>query len=314
MEQDNLLKLIEEYIDGLTRRPKTKQDYKKILMDYFHYVSNITDSPTRQTIVDYKESLEKRMSPASVQKYIICLRGFYEDLQATGKGINIVLKIQCSTIQPVFKRQPLTLKQARALISRAKRLATRPKHTIEDIRNYALVVLLLGTGLRTIEVERADVKDISKNDEMIRLYIQGKGHAEKDDFVKLSDHIYEALTNYLMERSDDYEPLFIHHGRNVTDENRRISTYTIRTVVKDLLRQIGIDDERYSAHSLRHTAATFATNILHKDTTDIQYFLRHKDPKTTERYMHSLQRENSTIENELGDLLFNDSKNQKGKV
>jgi hypothetical protein len=30
--------------------------------------------------------------------------------------------------------------------------------------------------------------------------------------------------------------------------------------------------------------------------------------------MHSLQRENSTIENELGDLLFNDSKNQKGKA
>ena len=68
---------------------------------------------------------------------------------------------------------------------------------------------------------------------------------------------------YLMDRNDDLEPLFITHGRNNSSD--RIRTRSIRGIVKELLRQIGIDDMRYTAHSLRHSLAT--NLILHGNGT-----------------------------------------------
>ena len=47
--------------------------------------------------------------------------------------------------------------------------------------------LMLRTGLRTIEISRADVGDITFKRERRVLKVWGKGHAEKDDFVFLTD-------------------------------------------------------------------------------------------------------------------------------
>ncbi len=202
------------------------------------------------------------------------------------------------SIEPTFKRAALTLSEVEKLINKAGELAI----SIEGKRNYAIIALIATTGLRTIEVERANVKDLVMNSGGYKLFIQGKGKDDKDLYVKISKDVYQIIMTYLMDRNDDLEPLFITHGRNNSSE--RIRTRSIRGIVKEILRQIGIDDMRYTAHSLRHSLAT--NLILHGNGTleEAKQILRHKDISTTQIYNHSLARSQNDGELKMSKLLF----------
>ena len=72
--------------------------------------------------------------------------------------------------------------------------------TIRNFRNYVILVLILSTGLRTIEVSRANIEDVRINGNNKILLIQGKGHLEKDAYVKLTDEVCELIQIYLNKR------------------------------------------------------------------------------------------------------------------
>ena len=119
-----------------------------------------------------------------------------------------------------------------------------------------MVNLMLRTGLRTIEVSRADIGDIvSKRGRRI-LKVWGKGHSEKDDFVVLTNEAYKPIKDYLKHRPEagPEEPLFACEG--LDSKGRRMSTRRIQAICKEGLRSIGLDGHEYSAHSLRHTTGT----------------------------------------------------------
>ncbi len=110
---------------------------------------------------------------------------------------------------------------------------------------------------------------------------------------------------YLSLRSDEHEPLFINHGRR--NKELGISTRTISKMVKEYLRDIGIDDEKYTAHSLRHTAATLAM-LKGASIHSTQHLLRHKNPNTTQIYVRKVSRRKENYEQEVSDTVFEDLK------
>ena len=65
------------------------------------------------------------------------------------------------------------------------------------MRDYALISLLMVCGLRTIEVERANIEDIRTIENMKVLFVQGKGRDEKAEYVKLPEQVYNALDKYI---------------------------------------------------------------------------------------------------------------------
>jgi len=94
-----------------------------------------------------------------------------------------------------------------------------------------------------------------------------------------------------------------------SDANRnygeRLTTKTISRVVKSALVEIGLNNERYTAHSLRHTAGT--QNILNGGTVqETQQLLRHKSPTTTYIYINVVNRINNKSEQRLTDLFTAD--------
>jgi site-specific recombinase XerD len=125
------------------------------------------------------------------------------------------------------------------------------------------------------------------------LYVQGKGHDDKDDAIKVPDSVWELIHEYLEKRDSDSEALFINHGSH--NCHGRISPKNVSLSVKNLLRLIGLDDKRYTAHSLRHTCATIA---LQNGATfqEVQMVLRHKSINTTTIYTHNLSRESNNVE------------------
>jgi len=292
-------KFIENYIQSLDRKEITKQSYLKILLSFNEYLTaNSILSPNKKDILCYKEYLSKKVRSASIQKTIVVLRGFFTYLDSEETYRNIMTGVRGVKIEPTFKRASLTLLEMIDLLDKANELSV----SIEGKRNYSIIALLATTGLRTIEVERANVIDLVAISGGYKLYIQGKGHDDKDLYVKISDDVYQIIMEYLLLREDSFEPLFITHGRN--NHGDRIQTRTIRGIVKEVLRRTGIDDKRYTAHSLRHSLAT--NLILHGNGTleEAKQILRHKDISTTQIYNHSLARSQNDGELKMSKLLF----------
>src|SRR5699024_12619611 len=73
-----------------------------------------------------------------------------------------------------------------------------------------MLVTMLTMGLRTIEVTRANIEDIRTKGNTTVLYVQGKGHEDKDDLIRMSQQVESAIRDYLSVRhgSDLSETLF----------------------------------------------------------------------------------------------------------
>jgi Site-specific recombinase XerD len=191
-----------------------------------------------------------------------------------------------------FRKQPLTPQQATDLLAHFQG---------EALRDYAIVNLLVRTGLRTVEVCRADVGDITYKGNKRVLLIQGKGHTDKDSFVILTDKAYLPIKQYLETRpgARASEPLFV--SKSNRDLGGRMATRSVSRIAKDGLKAIGLDEKVYTAHSLRHTTAV---NILRAggDLETVQFTLRHANINTTEIYTQTLNEERR-LQNSGEDLL-----------
>ncbi len=287
-----------QYVTFIDIKPATKESYLRILLEYVSYMDNLPDLPLRQDFINYREHIKKRVKAASVQKYIVIIRNFYRWFYIEGYGPNIAEGIKGMKIESSFKRESLSVEDSKRLLHKAELHA---KKDITGLRNYALIGLLLTTGLRTIEVERSDTEDIDFVEDSQVLYVMGKGHDDKDTYVKLSPQVYAIIEKYIINRSDEFKPLFINHGH--PNHGERMRTRSIRGVVKEYLRQIGIDSPKYSAHSLRHTTATLSL-LEGAGIESTQQLLRHKDPATTQIYIHKINRRKENYERKISDTLF----------
>lgn len=82
-----------------------------------------------------------------------------------------------------------------------------------------------------------------------------------------------------------------------------MNTKSLSRIIKQRMRDIGIDSERVTAHSLRHTAATtlLANGVA---LPDVQNLLAHKDIKTTMIYQHEFDRLSNPSESLLSGIFL----------
>lgn len=144
-------------------------------------------------------------------------------------------------------------------------------------RDYCILTLFLNCGLRVSELVGLDLTDFQGD----TVRVLGKGAKERT--VYLNDACRAALERYLPKRLQPHErdrdALFISRNRN------RINVQTVKWLVKKHLGQAGLDTQKYSAHKLRHTAAT----LMYQNGVDIrtlQSILGHTDVSTTMIYTH----------------------------
>lgn len=161
-------------------------------------------------------------------------------------------------------------------------------------RLLAMYLLATQNGLRTIELHRANVKDFEIKGDQAWLRIWGKGRAEASQKLPLAKEVASALEDYLNSRSDPYtndSPLFVSTGNR--SKGKRIATTTISTMLKKAMVDAGYKSERLTAHSLRHTAGTTALDVTDDNLYKVQHYMRHKNPQTTEIYLHKNHDENN---------------------
>ena len=273
------------FISSQDVKESSRKLYTRTLSQFFVWMEkekkNLS-TLTRQDILAYKDYLhESSLSALTIGSYITAVRKFFEWAEAEKYYPNVAKGVKTPRRTQAFKKQHLTDNKSSELLEHFKSLS---------LRDYAIVNLILRTGLRTIEVVRADVGDITFKGERRVLKVWGKGHTEKDDFVVLSDKAYQPIKEYLATRKavKANEPLFTSNSRQ--NRGERLTTRTISGLCKSGLQAIGMDGKEFTAHSLRHTTAVCI--LKHGgQLTDVQSVLRHSSPVTSQIYTESVKEE-----------------------
>lgn len=265
------------------------------------------------------EPVKIRCSPSTAAQYLRSVCQFFRWTAANGLYPDIAANIHAPKIDHgKHKKEALTpaevLQIEDSIAAKAhgkteeaegyrKDTAGRIQRSTEQgKRLYAMYLLAVNAGLRTVEISRADVKDLVTKGGNTWLYIWGKGHTEPDQKKPLAPEVAAAVRDYLQSRTDNptgTSPLFVSTGNR--SGGKRLATTTISTMLKQAMKQAGFDSERLTAHSLRHTAGT-AVQDLTGDIYTTQKYMRHSNPATTEIYLHNdTERQEIAIARQLYD-------------
>lgn len=282
---DNWRGLVATFVAAQDVKESSRTLYSRTLPQFFKWIDETKKSLqllSRTDVLEYKDYLlTSGHSNLTTGSYLVVVRKFYEWAEANKLYPNIAKGVKTPKRVQAFKKQHLTDTKSGELLQHFQDMS---------LRDYAIVNLILRTGLRTIEVVRANIEDITFMGERRVLKVWGKGHDEKDDFVVLSDKAYIPIKNYLETRkgAKGGEPLFTSNSRQ--NKGERLTTRTISGLCKEGLKAVGMDGKEFTAHSLRHTTAVAI--LKHGGSiTDVQEVLRHSSPVTSQIYTESVKEE-----------------------
>jgi len=215
-------------------------------------------------------SEEFGLNSASRARKVSSIRGFYKYLTNKAKLLseNPVQDLDAPKARRSLPRY-LTLEESQRLLQSVE--------GIHKERDYCILCIFLNCGLRISEIAGMNLSDVRAD----HLRVLGKGNKER--VVYLNDATAEAINQYLLIRKGiaavDRSALFLSSRRT------RVTREGLHAMVKKALLRAGLDSEKYSAHKLRHTAATLMlSNGV--DVRTLQEILGHENLNTTQIYTH----------------------------
>ena len=274
----NFYDLKEKFIQYIDVSEKTVETYSGALKQFLKYMEdNGIKNPTREDIIAYREFQKEHNSLNTVNGYMIALRNFFKFLEYSGIYKNITENVKGVKISELPKKQILTEEQVKTIYN-----------SLTDAREKCMFSLMITTGLRGVEVANAKIEDIKLHNGEYVLWVQCKGHQEKDEYVKLSSLVLKDIVNYIGTRDSGY----IFTSTSNHNNGGGVTTTTLRRMIKAIFKRFGLDSDSFSLHSTRRTAATlmYENGV---DTFSIQQILHHKSQTTTTRYINAITRNNN---------------------
>ena len=290
---------VERFLQSLDIKNSSKETYKRQLKAFICWgTAAHTIDLSRQELMRYKEYLQekKALSALSIGGYLTAVRRFFEWLESEKVYPNIAKGIKGPKRKRGFRKDILTLEQVKEL------LISIDRSTLDGKRDYALLNLMIRTGLRTIEIARALKEDITRQAGQPILLIHGKGRDSKDEIVLLTENTLGPIREYLASRGKvrEQDPIFASHSTK--NKGKKLTTRSVSRIAKNRLRAINIDDNRLTAHSLRHTAITFSL-LAGATPQEARAMARHADINTTLIYAHNINRIEQAPERKIDEFL-----------
>jgi len=303
---------MDEFLANQDISENSRRKYRDNMHVFIGWMTRNADVryPKRSDIIQYKQWLIKSgRSALTIDNYLAPVRQFFRYLEDIGEYDNIAAGVHSPRKYLGYRKDYLRPDQVTRLLATINRLS------IQGLRDYAVVNLMVRTGMRCIEVTRIDLKDLTIENKGWIIYIQGKGHLEKDRALGLSLKVINPIREYInaLDSTRESDPLFRNHS--YVSNNTRLSPVTISKFIKRYLRSIGIDSPRITAHSLRHTAAITA---LKNGATifEVSRMLGHRSIETTQIYLRAIEEEmsrNGTAVRRLDNAFKTGKKNNKIK-
>ena len=279
----------EDFAASLELSPHSVTSYKKYLSCFFKYLAERgIVKPESGDIAAYVAKLSTSgRSNRTIYGYVTSIRAFFRWTQFEGLYRDIASEIPLPKLDRMPNRKTLTAAQLKRVLTSINR------ETLQGMRDYAIVTLMLTAGLSALEVSKANIEDIYKTESKAESeYVLSvrKGDGQKQDTVKIQPHVMEAISKYLNARGDIKKPdapLFISVSDRNRDKNEHMTVGSVSRIVKNALRNAGFDDRRLSAQSLKVSAIKLALQSGER-LEDVQRFARHRQIRTTflyERHM-----------------------------
>ena len=234
------------------------------IFDFLSYLAN-----DRTPNADIPES-ERGISASARARKLSAIKSFFKYLTVRTKQLteNPVADLEYPKLRKSLPKY-LTLEQSAALLQAVS--------GANEKRDYAILMLFLNCGIRRSELVGLNLTDVYED----RIRVVGKGNKER--FVYFGTACRKAIDSYLVERNkiilSDNRALFGSRDHN------RISVSAVHRLVKKALLQAGLDSTQFSAHKLRHTAATMMLSGG-VDVKTVQEVLGHENLNTTQIYTH----------------------------
>lgn len=263
--------------------------------DIFDFLSYLTNERTTDPDA---AAPEYGISASARARKLSAIKSFYKYLTVRTKQLdeNPVAEMEYPKLRKSLPKY-LTMEQSAALLQAVS--------GANQIRDYAILMIFLNCGIRRSELVGLNITDVYED----RIRVVGKGNKER--FVYFGTPCRKAIDAYLAERNkkvlSDNRALFGSRNGN------RISVEAVHRLVKKALLQAGLDQTQFSAHKLRHTAATMMLSGG-VDVKTVQEVLGHENLNTTQIYTHI---ENTELKiaaeaNPLSKLDFSASNGEEG--
>ena len=210
------------------------------------------------------------VSASTRARKLSAIKSFYKYLTVRTKQLqeNPVADLEYPKLRKSLPKY-LTMEQSAALL--------RSVSGQNEVRDYAILMLFLNCGIRRSELVGLNITDVYED----RIRVIGKGNKER--FVYFGTPCRKAIDAYMEERKNkvltDNRALFGSRNGN------RISVTAVHRLVEKALKQAGLDSTQFSAHKLRHTAATMMLSGG-VDVKTVQEVLGHENLNTTQIYTH----------------------------
>ena len=234
------------------------------IFDFLSYLAN-DRTPNPESLAP-----EYGISPTARARKLSAIKSFYKYLTVRTKQLtdNPVADLEYPKLRKSLPKY-LSMEQSAALL----KAVSGPN----EIRDYAILMLFLNCGIRRSELVGLNISDVYED----RIRVVGKGNKER--FVYFGTPCRKAIDAYLIERNKkvltDNQALFGSRDGN------RISATAVHRLVKKHMLAAGLDSTQFSAHKLRHTAATMMLSGG-VDVKTVQEVLGHENLNTTQIYTH----------------------------
>ncbi len=234
------------------------------VFDFLSYLANDREIGGDSAAPEYGISASSRARKLSA------IKSFYKYLTVRTKQLeeNPVADLEYPKLRKSLPKY-LTFDQSAALLQAVSGQ--------NQARDYAILMIFLNCGIRRSELVGLNITDVYED----RLRVVGKGNKER--IVYFGTPCRKAIDNYLVERNkktlSDNKALFGSRDGN------RISVTAVHRLVKKALLKAGLDATQFSAHKLRHTAATMMLSGG-VDVKTVQEVLGHENLNTTQIYTH----------------------------
>lgn len=281
---------------------QTRKTYGRILQSFQTFNDGILIEAKKQDVIDYRDYLIHTMNRANatINLHLYAIRSFFENLVSEGiLEKNPAQKVGAMKVKAYGKTKSLNVSQN----EHDRILQSIDTDNEMGARDYAIILLLLTTGLRVSAIANVTITSIEQSGQQVYLNYVNKGGEQRRKL--LVPKALEAIQSYFKFRLvSDNSPLFATvRGKSknpVQVFGKAMSRVAISKMITKRAKQAGVS--AISAHGLRHTASKYLRSIGYT-VSQIQAFLDHEDRRTTLIYLDQLDSEED--ENQIANDMNN---------
>lgn len=278
-ENFDLTLYLEQILNRLDIAKSSRLDYRSRITSFVKFIEK--NGFNQDCFINFKQDLAKRndIGVSSKNKQLTVARILLKELHRIGMiRVDITGNVKSFKQSKKHKVSGVSETEISSLLVYLNQLPPTP----QNLRIKAILSLLILQGLRQVELTRLDLSDLDLVAKTA--LILGKGMDDKE-LIDLHPTTVKTLQNYLLSNKIADGALFVSNSNHA--KNTRLSTRTIRRLVKDIFIKIEIDK---STHGLRHYFTTQLIKTYKSDLLEVARYTRHRSLEMLQIYNDSIKR------------------------